>query len=147
MKPVFLGADHAGFRLKEQVRRALAKKGIPAVDLGAFSEERSDYPDFAAAVARRVARGEGSGILCCGSGLGMAMAANKVRGIRAAPVSDALGAELARSHNDANVLCLGGRTLPLARLPAILHAWLATPFEAGRHARRVRKIAALERRA
>lgn len=146
MKPVFLGADHAGFALKGRILRLLRRRGIKAVDLGTFSEERADYPDYAGPVARRAGRGSGTGILCCGSGIGMSIAANKVRGVRAALACDARAAALARAHNDANVLCLGARFLPPARLPAILRAWLGTPFEGGRHAGRVRKIAALERR-
>ncbi|MEK7269823.1 MAG: ribose 5-phosphate isomerase B [Planctomycetota bacterium] len=145
MKPILLGADHAGFPLKERIRRLLQRRGIRTIDLGAFSPDPVDYPDIAGALARSVARGRGTGILCCGSGVGMSIAANKVAGVRAVLAADALTATLSRAHNDANVLCLGSRLLPAARLPGILRAWMGTTFEGGRHRRRVRKISALER--
>ena len=114
-------------------------------DFGAASDKSVDYPDYAWSVARGVAAGSfDRGILICGSGIGMAIAANKVRGIRAAPVTDAAAARLSRQHNDANVLTLGARTLSVSDALDIVEAFLATPFEGGRHQRRVDKITAVE---
>jgi ribose 5-phosphate isomerase B len=142
---VALGADHAGFRLKEDVKRLLAELQVPCVDFGTTSEESVDYPDFAGQVARAVSSGAfDRGILVCGTGLGMAMAANKVHGIRAAPATDVEAARLSREHNDANILALGGRTTPVPQALAIVRTFLDTPFAGGRHQRRVDKIAALE---
>ena len=142
---VALGADHAGVALKGHVRRLLAGRGLACEDLGPDTDESVDYPDYAVRVARRVAGGAvDRGILICGSGIGMAMAANKVRGIRAAPVTTPAAAALARRHNDANVLALGARTLAVDDALHIVDAFLTTPFEGGRHQRRIDKIAAVE---
>ena len=143
---VSIGADHAGFELKEKIRKLLSDQGIEVADEGTHSAESVDYPDYARKVAEAVA-GNGSqrGILVCGSGIGMAMAANKVHGIRAAHVTSEEEARLSREHNDANVLTLGGRILDEATALRIVQTFLKTKFEGGRHQRRVDKIAALER--
>jgi len=144
---IALGADHAGFALKEKVRAYLVSKGYSVEDEGTHSTESVDYPDFAEKVAERVAAGQADfGILMCGTGLGVAMAANKVPGIRAAPCNDTISARLAREHNNANVLAMGGRLLDEATAEKILDTWLSTPFAGGRHERRVEKIAAIDRR-
>jgi ribose 5-phosphate isomerase B len=142
---IAVGADHAGFDLKEKVRQYLADRGFEVADLGTKSTASVDYPDFAQKVAEAVAvRKADFGVVVCGTGLGVAMSANKVRGIRAAPCSDTLSARFARSHNDANVLTLGARIIDEVTAHKILDAWLATPFEGGRHQRRVDKISAIE---
>lgn len=144
---IALGADHAGVALKTDVQALLESKGIEVEDMGAVSEESVDYPDYAARVAQAVADGKVSrGILVCGTGVGMAIAANKVPGIRAAPVVDIDTARLARQHNDANILALGARVTPPALALDIVSTFIDTPFEGGRHQRRVDKIAALEQR-
>lgn len=143
---VALGADHAGVALKDAVKRLLESLGMAHTDFGTHTETSVDYPDFAEQVARGVARGDfDRGILICGTGIGMAIAANKVRGIRAAPVTDVDTARLCREHNDANVLAIGARTVPLDRAIEIVRVFLTTPFAAGRHERRLEKIAAIER--
>lgn len=142
---VALGADHAGFELKEAVKRALDARGVAWRDYGTTSAAPVDYPDFASSVARAIVGGDADrGILVCGSGVGMAIAANKVPGIRAAPIGDVAAATLAREHNDLNVLTLGGRGLTDAQTDAIVGAFLETPFSGGRHERRVDKIRQLE---
>lgn len=142
---IALGADHAGLALKHEVKRLLDSLGIACDDCGTFTEESVDYPDVAADVARRVADGRNDrGILVCGTGIGVAMAANKIAGVRAAPVTDLESARLCREHNDANVLALGARILPVERALEIVRMFLDTPFAGGRHERRVRKIAGLE---
>ena len=143
---IALGADHAGVTLKEQVKRVLEDLNLPCRAFGASSNESVDYPDYAARVAASVASGEcDRAILVCGSGVGMAIAANKVRGVRAAPVVDLETARLCRAHNDANVLALGARVTPRDRALEIVRTFLDTPFAGGRHQARVEKIAALER--
>ncbi|MEZ5294500.1 MAG: ribose 5-phosphate isomerase B [Vicinamibacterales bacterium] len=138
---VALGADHAGFELKEALKRTLDERGVAYRDFGTDSATSVDYPDFAAEVARTVAEGRADrGILVCGSGVGMAIAANKVRGIRASVISDVEGAALAREHNDLNVLSLGARRMPIGLAADIVAAFLDTPFAGGRHLRRVQKI-------
>jgi len=142
---IALGADHAGFPLKEKVREYLEDRGLEVEDHGPQSTERVDYPDSAEKVATRVAAKQADyGVLVCGTGLGMAMAANKIPGIRAATCNDTLSAFFARSHNDANVLALGGRLVDAATAQKIVDTWLSTPFEGGRHARRVEKIARID---
>jgi ribose 5-phosphate isomerase B len=141
---IALGADHAGFALKERVRAYLASKGHEVEDLGPTTPERVDYPDYAERVAARVAANKADfGFLMCGTGLGVAIAANKVRGIRAATCNDTLSAHFARAHNDANVLAMGGRLTDEATARKIVDIWLSTEFEGGRHARRVEKIAVI----
>ncbi len=142
-----MGSDHAGFATKEALKKLLEKKGIGTVDVGAFGEDSVDYPDFAIKVARKVAEEKGRfGLLVCGTGIGMSIAANKVNGVRAASPFDAYTARVAREHNDANVLCLGGRTYPVAQAKKILNAFLkAKPLSEERHKRRVGKIAEIEK--
>ena len=136
-----LGSDHAGYRLKTAIAGFLQQRDIRYEDFGTFSEERVDYPDFAVKVARAVAAGEyTAGILICGTGIGMSIVANKIRGIRAALCTDTYMGELSRRHNDANILCLGGRVLSPEEALPIVDIWLKTPFEGGRHARRLEKI-------
>jgi ribose 5-phosphate isomerase B len=135
------GADHAGFGLKDALVARLRDAGHEVVDVGTSSSESVDYPTFAHEVARRVAAGDAArGLLVCGSGVGMCMAANRHPGVRAADCLTGQLAELSRAHNDANVLCLGARVLDEAEAWAITEVWLATPFEGGRHERRVALI-------
>jgi len=144
---IAIGSDHAGYHLKEALKQTLADAGVEVEDVGTESEASVDYPDYAERVADRVASGQSDrGILICGTGIGMAMAANKVRGIRAASVTDEVGARLARQHNDANVLALGGRVTPPDTAARLVRIFLDTPFEGGRHQRRVAKVAGLEQR-
>jgi ribose 5-phosphate isomerase B len=141
---IALGADHAGVTLKHDVKRLLDELGHPYEDFGTQTDESVDYPDFAERVGRRVAGGEfDRGILICGTGIGMAMAANKIPGVRAAPVTDLDTARLSREHNDANVLALGARILGKERALDIVRVFLETPFAGGRHERRIRKVDAL----
>ena len=143
---VALGADHAGVHLKDAVRSLLELRGLEVQDFGAVDETSVDYPDYAAKVGRAVAAGEADlGILACGTGLGMAIAANKVDGVRAAPVVDLESARLAREHNDANILALGARVTTADTALKIVSTFLDTPFGGGRHQRRLDKITALER--
>jgi ribose 5-phosphate isomerase B len=143
---IAIAADHAGFALKERLRERLAAEGHEVVDFGTNSAESCDYPDYAQAVAREVGQGRTDrGILVCSTGIGMAMAANKVAGVRAAPAESEDEVRLTREHNDANVLTLGARYLDEARAGALVEIFLSTEFSGGRHARRVAKIAQLER--
>jgi len=147
LRTVGVGSDHAGFSLKREIMEVLRSESVPAQDFGTDSEARCDYPDFARTVAQAVACGAlGAGVLCCGTGIGMSIAANKVPGVRAAVASEGLAAELSRLHNDANVLCLGARlTGPELAREATLR-FLRTEFSGGRHAARVAKICALDER-
>lgn len=143
---IALGADHAGYRLKQAVAAHLKARGYEVVDLGTHDEDRCDYPDYGAAVARAVAV-EGVadlGVCVCGTGIGIAIAANKVPGARAAVVHDATTGRLAREHNDANIVCLGARVVGEAAALDALDAFLASDFAGGRHARRLAKIRRLE---
>jgi ribose 5-phosphate isomerase B len=138
---IAVGADHAGYQLKESLAAHLRERGHEVLDLGTHSEERVDYPDYGAAVGRAVARGAADMGLCvCGSGIGIGIAANKVPGIRAATVHDVTSAHLAREHNDANVVCIGERLTGPAVATEIVDAFFAAQFEGGRHAGRVAKI-------
>jgi ribose 5-phosphate isomerase B len=140
---VLLAADHAGYDLKQDLARHLPDLGYEALDLGTDSPESVDYPDFAHRLAEAIERGEAErGILCCGAGIGMSMAANRHRGVRAANCLDERMAALAREHNDANVLCLGSRLLDPDQAKKIVWTFLETPFGGGRHGRRVEKIEA-----
>ena len=142
---VAIASDHAGYQEKEQLKPLLNELGIQFEDLGTRSSESVDYPDYARQVAEKVANGEAEqGLLVCGSGTGMAIAANKVPGVRAAVAWTEEIARLARQHNDANVLALGARVTPAEDLPKIVRAWFATEFSGGRHAERVDKIRAIE---
>ena len=144
---VVSGSDHAGFDLKERIKSLLDEWRVPCEDLGPSSTASVDYPDFAVAVARRVAGGAADlGVLVCGTGIGMAIAANKVPGIRAAVVWSEESARLSRQHNNANIMTIGGRTTPPDRVAGILAAFITTRFEGGRHTHRLDKIAALERK-
>jgi ribose 5-phosphate isomerase B len=142
---VAVGSDHAGFDLKERLKRFLDALPVAYDDLGCPSSDPVDYPDIAAAVACKVADGTvDRGILICGTGIGMAIAANKIGGIRAAPACSAEAVALARRHNDLNVLALGARIMPDDDAFAFVRVFLDTPFDGGRHQRRVDKISALE---
>jgi len=144
---IALASDHAGFDLKRAVMAELAAQGIEHRDFGVAVDERSDYIDYGAAAAAALSRGEFDlAILVCGTGLGMAIVANKFKGVRATPCWDEYTVEMSRKHNDANCLTLGGRTLSIERSLALVRLWLATPFEGGRHAARVQKIRDLEDR-
>ncbi len=143
MKIAF-GSDHAGFQLKERMKEYLAGKSMEIVDAGTDSEDPVDYPDFAAAVAKLVAAGAADrGILVCGSGIGMSIAANRFAGVRAALCHSAEAAELSRRHNDANILVLAGRTTDAETARSIIDVWLDTDFEGGRHRKRLNKIESL----
>jgi ribose 5-phosphate isomerase B len=145
-KQIAIAADHAGFEDKEKVKKMLDDMGIAYDDLGTDSTEPVDYPDYAKKVAEGVADGDyDEGLLVCGSGTGMAIAANKVPGIRAAVAWNEDIARLAREHNDANVLSLAARFTPPEEIRKILDAWFTAKFEGGRHERRVEKIEALEK--
>lgn len=140
-KTITIGSDHAGFAMKEAVKTLLHERGYECVDEGTYSEESTDYPDYAHQVASRVEKEGGLGVLVCGSANGVAMAANKHANIRAAICWKAEIASLAREHNDANICCLPARFISEKEMEAILDAFLNADFEGGRHARRVGKIA------
>jgi ribose 5-phosphate isomerase B len=141
-----IGSDHAGFELKELVKTHLLKRGHDVVDAGPSSAESVDYPVYAERVAKAVASGQADfGVLVCGTGLGMGIAANKVPGIRAVQISDPEFARMARLHNDANVVTLAGRHTDIGTAELIVDTFLATPFEGGRHDRRLGQIAYIER--
>jgi ribose 5-phosphate isomerase B len=147
MASVALGADHAGWELKEALKAWLIDQGHQILDFGTHSPDSVDYPDYAAQVAEAVAADKvGTGVLVCGTGIGMAIAANKVPGVRAATCGDLYTARMSREHNDANVLALGGRLLAPDAAVEILATWLAASFQGDRHRRRVTKIAELEER-
>ena len=140
-RALLVASDHAGFELKEKLKKELDRLAVPYEDLGTRSPASVDYPDYARKVALAVSRGEAErGLLVCGTGQGMAMAANRYRGVRAALPFDEQTARLSREHNDANVLTLGGRTLDHEQAARILAAWLETPFLGRRHQRRVEKL-------
>jgi ribose 5-phosphate isomerase B len=143
---IALGADHAGYQLKDQIKQHLQQQGVEVRDEGTSSPESVDYPDYARAVAHDVSeRRSDLGILVCGSGIGMAITANKVDGIRAANVSTEYEAQVSREHNNANVLTLGARIISSDEAFRIVDKWLTTQFAAGRHERRVEKIMAIEK--
>jgi ribose 5-phosphate isomerase B len=147
MLSVALGADHAGWELKEALKSWLMEAGYQILDFGTHSPDAVDYPDYAQQVGESVAVGKvDRGVLVCGTGIGMAMAANKVVGVRAALCGDIFAARMSREHNDANVLALGGRMTDAEMGQAILKVWLETEFAGGRHARRVDKIMDMEAR-
>ena len=143
---VIAGSDHSGLTLKRSLITHLLAKGIEVEDIGTQDNSSVDYPDFALRVAQKVAAGEGLGLLVCGTGQGMAMTANRVSGVRAAVLADTFSAAATRLHNDANVLCLGERVLGAGLAAEIVDVFLATPYEGGRHQRRVDKLNALDRR-
>jgi ribose 5-phosphate isomerase B len=143
---IAIAADHAGFALKEQLRRQLAEDGHEVVDFGTNSVDSCDYPDYAQPVAREVAQGRSDrGILVCSTGIGMSIAANKVDGVRAAPAQSEDEVRMTREHNDANVLTIGAKYLDQGQAMNLVHVFLETEFSGGRHARRVAKIAQLEK--
>jgi ribose 5-phosphate isomerase B len=143
---LIIGSDHGGFKAKELLIRALREEGHAITDVGIFDEESVDYPDIAKAVGQAVAGGKAArGILLCGTGIGMSIAANKIRGIRAAVAWDINTAGLAAEHNNANILCLGGRVLKPSAIKTAARTWLRTPFAKGRHLHRTMKISALEK--
>ncbi len=142
---IALGADHAGVDLKDLLGEHLAERGVEVVDLGTHGHDRVDYPDFGAAVGRAVAGGDVDlGLCVCGSGIGIAIAANKVPGVRAATVHDQTSARLAREHNDANVICIGERLTGVEVAKDALDAWIDATFQGGRHAGRVAKLSELD---
>ena len=142
---IALGADHGGFRLKEAIRKYLDEQHIAYEDFGTYSEESVDYGPIAAKVAHFVADGKAEkGFLCCGTGIGISMAANKVKGIRAAVVTNDFCAEMTRRHNDSNILCLGGRVISEEMAVKLAKIYLETPFDGGRHALRVQQISQIE---
>lgn len=140
-KKVALAADHAGFALKTELRDVLAEQGYETIDLGTDSEDSVDYPDFGRALGEAVAAGEAEcGVLVCGTGIGISIAANRIAGVRAAVCHDVTTARLARLHNDANVLAVGSRIVGSEVARDCLRTFLETDFEGGRHARRVGKL-------
>jgi ribose 5-phosphate isomerase B len=143
---IVLASDHAGYSEKERLKPLFSELGLEVEDLGTVSEDSVDYPDYARKVAERVAQGEAEqGVLVCGSGTGMAIAANKVPGVRAAVAWSEETARLARQHNDANVLAIGARVTPLEEIPKIVRAWFNAKFDDGRHTARVEKIKEIEK--
>ena len=144
---IVIGSDHAGLALKEELKEFLATLGYRVTDLGTHSDQAADYPEYAARVAEAVASGQfPRGVLVCGSGIGMAIVANKFPNVRAAVCLDEDMARLSRCHNDANILALAGRRTGTEKAQAILAAWLETEFEGGRHRARLDKIREIERR-
>lgn len=142
---IAIGSDHRGVDAKARLGQLLRQQGHEVVDAGPSEPESVDYPDYAARVAHNVSRKEVErGILICGTGIGMCIAANKVHGVRAAPCHDSITAEMSRRHNDANILCLSADLMGSELIDRMVRIWLETPFEGGRHARRVEKIAKLE---
>jgi ribose 5-phosphate isomerase B len=142
---VVIGSDHGGLELKASVSEALRQRGLEVVDLGTDNDDSVDYPDFAEKVAGSVSRGEAAcGILVCGTGIGMSIVANKFPGVRAALVTDEYMARMAKEHNNANILVLGGRVLEAMSAARIVSVWLDAVFAGGRHQRRLDKIAQLE---
>jgi len=144
---IAVGSDHRGVSIRAKIVDFLARLDQEVIDVGSYDDQNVDYPDIAAMVAEKVSEGEvDRGILICGTGLGMSIAANKFPGVRAAPCYDDLTAELSRRHNDLNVLCLSGDILGERAIDRLINIWLTTEFEGGRHARRVEKISHLEQR-
>jgi ribose 5-phosphate isomerase B len=142
---VAIGSDHRGFEVKRRIATLLQRLGHEVSDYGTQSGDSVDYPDFAFQVAKAVSEGRADrGILVCGTGIGMCIAANKVHGVRAAPCHDSITAEMSRRHNDANVLCLSADLLGEELIDRMVRIWLETEFEGGRHARRVEKIQRIE---
>ncbi|SFF00181.1 ribose-5-phosphate isomerase [Paenibacillus algorifonticola] len=140
-----IGSDHAAFEYKQEIKAWLDEKGIAYKEFGAFGTERTDYPTYGEKVAKAVASGEcEKGLLFCGSGVGISITANKVKGIRAVVCSEPYSAQLSRLHNDTNVLALGSRVVGIELAKMIIEIWLATPFEGGRHGERVNMMSRLE---
>lgn len=142
---IAIGSDHGGYELKEFVKRHLIENGIEVKDYGVFNEDSVDYPDCARPVCKAVQNGEAErGILFCGTGIGISIAANKFKGIRAALCGDVYSAKMSSEHNNANIICLGGRVTGRELAFMIVDTWLSTPFAGGRHADRIAKIDAIE---
>ena len=140
-----IGSDHGGYALKQEIMKHLSERGIAYRDYGTYSDESCDYPDYGEAVGRAVASGECErGIVVCGTGIGISIAANKVRGVRCALCGDCFSAQMAREHNDANVLALGARVLGAGLALKIVDTFLDSAFSGGRHERRVAKLMAIE---
>lgn len=140
-----LASDHGGFELKEEIKSLLKSLGIEPIDMGTFSEDSVDYPDYGILVAEKVSNGElEKGILICGTGIGMSIVANKFKNVRAALANDLYSARFSREHTDANILVIGGRIVGKELAKEIVRTWLNTPFAGGRHKRRLQKIEALE---
>lgn len=140
-----LASDHAGFPLKEEIKKFLDEKGVEYIDCGTDSDKSVDYAQFAQKACLKITSGEADmGILCCGTGIGISMAANKVKGIRAACCSDYFSAKFTRLHNDANVLCMGARVIGGGAACELVDVFISTQFEGGRHQRRVDQITAIE---
>lgn len=143
---VVIGSDHAGFHLKEVLKKFLVEEGVSVTDFGTWSQESTDYPDIALEVALAVGNNQClRGILICATGQGMCITANKIAGIRAALCHDTLSAKLSRAHNDSNILVLGGKIIGISLAVEIVKVWLNTEFEGGRHQRRLEKIKHIER--
>lgn len=144
---IALGSDHGGFHLKEVIKRYLEERGIAYRDFGTNSAESVDYPEFGMKVAEAVASGEyDRGIVCCGTGIGISISANKVPGVRCAVVSDTYSAQMSREHNNANILALGERVVGAGLALKIVEVWLETEFAGGRHERRVKQIGDIEKK-
>ena len=144
---IAVGSDHGGYALKQQILRYLKENGFEYKDYGCFSEQSVDYPDFALPVAEAVAGGEAErGLLVCGTGIGVSIAANKVPGVRAALCHDCFSAKATREHNDSNVLTMGERVIGSGLALEIVDIWLHTPYAGGRHQARIDKIAAIEKK-
>ncbi len=142
---ILLGSDHGGLALKESIKSLLEERGIEFEDCGTYSTDSVDYPDFGEKVARRVSNGEAEkGILFCGTGIGMSIIANKFIGVRAALATDLFTAQMAKEHNNANILVLGGRVLPEELARSMVAIWLDSPFDGGRHQKRLDKISQIE---
>ncbi len=142
---IAIGSDHGGFELKEHIKKHLEEKGIEYKDYGTYSEESVDYPDCAVPVCQAVQnKTADSGILICGTGIGISMAANKHKGIRAALCSDVYSAKMTKQHNNANIICMGGRVIGRELAFMIIDTWLETEFEGGRHLNRIEKIHKIE---
>ncbi len=138
---IVIGADHAGFPMKEKVKAYLQERGAVVEDVGTYTEDSVDYTDFGRKVAAKVSEGASDrGILICGTGLGMSMVANRFRGVRAALANDLFSAIMSRRHNDSNILVMGGRLIGDALALQLVETWLETPFEGGRHQRRLEKM-------
>lgn len=143
---IAIGSDHAGFNMKEDIKEWLLNEGYQVKDFGTDSEESVDYPDFAEKTARNVADGDSEvGILICGTGIGMAISANKVKGIRAARCHDSYSARMARAHNNANILTFGSRVIGIELAKDVVKTYLSSSYSGGRHQRRVGKIDNIER--
>lgn len=142
---IALGCDHGGYELKEAIKQMLSEKRIEYKDYGTYNKKKVDYPEFALMVAESVKNGESqSGILCCGTGIGVSIAANKVPGIRAAAVSDVFTARATKQHNNSNILCLGGRVIGVGLALLIVEEWLNAEFQGGRHQDRINMISKIE---